>query len=143
MRRLLLLVVLSGAIVACQDKVALDLTLPKSDASVAGVFNLVDANGAVPPYDAFVTSTDDWTVLADRIVIDSVGGWADTTVYAVTSFSTGVDSTHFTASAGTYSLANGAVNFVMTAGGNSAFTGSVVGASLFVNFNGARYIYQK
>jgi hypothetical protein len=48
-----------------------------------------------------------------------------------------------TTSAGTYSIANGQINFVMTEGGTATFVGSVVVNNLAVNFNGQRYVYTR
>jgi hypothetical protein len=145
MRRLFLLLIVSvaGGTTACARDNNPDLTLPITDTNVVGTFNLISANGRVLPYRAFVTSTAQWDVAADRIVIAADNTWADTTTYNVADFTTGAVSSQSTATAGTYKIANGQIQFVMTAGGTSIFAGSVTQNTLSVLFNGQPFTYTR
>jgi hypothetical protein len=44
---------------------------------------------------------------------------------------------------GTYTIADGHINFTMTTGGTSTFTGAVTGNTLLVSFKGTSYIYTR
>ncbi|HEX4684768.1 MAG TPA: hypothetical protein VH277_18770 [Gemmatimonadaceae bacterium] len=119
------------------------LTLPITDTNVVGSFNLTSANGRVLPYTAFLTSTAQWDVAADRIVIAADNTWADTTSYNVSDLTTGAVTSQSTATAGTYKIANGQIQFVMTDGGTAIFAGAVQGNTLSVLFNGQPFIYAR
>ena len=144
MRRsfLLMLVSVVGATAACarEDNT---LTLPPTDTNVVGTFNLISANGRALPYTAIVTSTEQWDVAADRIVLAADNTWADTTTYNVANLTTGEVSSRATATAGTYKIANSQIQFVMTTGGTSIFAGAVQGNQLNVLFSGQPFVYTR
>jgi hypothetical protein len=142
-RTVLLLIVSSISLAAACGGDNKDLTLPPTEANVVGTFNLTSANGRLLPYTAFVTSTAQWDLAADRIVIAADNTWADTTSYNVTDFSSGAVTPQLTATAGTYKIANGQIQFVMTVGGTSIFAGAVTGSTLSVLFNGQPFTYTR
>src|SRR5262249_11177440 len=129
MRHLRLLLVLA-AVTACNNDPGVDLTLPKTDADVAGAFRLTFANGLTPPFNTTVTTTELWTLTSDVMFVSANNTWADTTTYQVTSLSDGTQTNRQTASAGTYDIANNQINFVMTTGGSVTFEGAVTQGSL-------------
>jgi len=141
------LLVLCAALVlgACNSLDAPDqnITLPPTDADVAGTFILTSANGNVPPYTAGGNNLEVWTLMNDRIVIHGDQTWADTTNYSVQRQSDGAAHDSSTATSGTYAITDGRINFKMTQGGGAVFVGSVVGNDLSVNFNGALFHYQR
>ena len=144
MRRLALFVlVICGVTAAACTRRSDTFTLPVSDTNVTGTFTLRTANGQVPPFTAIVTTTEQWQLTFDEIILAANNTWVDTTNYAVTSFVDGSQRTQATSSAGTYTLTNGQINFIMTTGGNAIFAGAVTGNTLSVLFNGAPYVYTR
>jgi ABC-type Fe3+-hydroxamate transport system substrate-binding protein len=139
-RRLAFLIA-TAAIAACTTNETTEVSLPQTDANVTGTFNLTSANGKELPYQAVVTTTEVWTLTADKIVIQPNNTWVDTTNYSVQSRLDQTITGRGSVTSGTYAIANGQINFTMTAGGSSTFVGAVTGSTLQVNFNGSRYVY--
>lgn len=125
---------------ACQSS-STDFHLGPTDANVAGQFTLVSINSAPLPVQAVLTTTESWALTSDTLSITPDGKWAETTVYIVTQLSDGSTSTRTTNSGGTYTIANQAINFVLTSGGTAAFTGSVQGSTLTLLYNGGHFFY--
>jgi hypothetical protein len=120
-----------------------DVSLAPTSTDVAGSYNLISANGTAPPFAAFATSTQNWTLVADTISITPPNAWAEATKYSVTSLLDNSTSTQFTIVSGTYAIANGQILFTMTQGGTFQFPGSVTGSTLTIIFTGKRFIYTK
>jgi hypothetical protein len=118
------------------------LTLPVTDANVAGNYLLTASNGRTLPIIAFVTADEEYDLTSDQFVIGADNTWGETTNYTVTSFSTGATRTTSSQSIGTYAIASGHINFTIT-DGNIAFTGSVTSNKLTVLFNGGQFVYQR
>lgn len=125
---------------ACQSSSS-DFHLGPSDANVAGQFTLVSINSAPLPVPAVLTTTESWSLTSDTLSITTDGQWTETTVYVVTQLSDGSTSNRTTASAGTYTIANQTINFVLTTGGTASFTGSVQGSTLTLLYNGGHFFY--
>lgn len=142
MRRLRLVVLLVAA-ASCQNEPRLDLTLPPTEADVTGTFFLAEANGVQPPFDTQISTTSRQTLTSDAMYVAANNTWADTTNYIVTNLADGTQIPQQTASAGTYTIANGQINFVMTVGGTIMFQGAVNSGSLIVNYGNKRFIYTK
>jgi hypothetical protein len=147
MRRLHLIVAACAAVVSIAACTNTDhppeFTLPTTDADVAGTFNLTSANGRALPYTAGLSATQELDVAADQIVIASNNTWVDTVQYVVTDLASGNATQTSEATAGTYTIANGKIQFVMTTGGTSIFAGAVTGNTLTVLFNGQPFVYTR
>lgn len=145
MRRIALLLAAAATLAACQteDTPPDALTLPTTETAVAGSYTLSLANGRTVPFDAVVTTAEVWQLTGDKIVLSANGTWVDSTTYVVTNRTVNSTSNKLTASAGTYTIANGQINFLMTEGGSTAFVGAVVSNTLYVNFSGLRYTYNR
>jgi len=120
----------------------IDTSLKPTSTNVAGSFNLVSANGTAPPFAAFTTSTADWTLVSDTIVVAN-NTWTEATKYSVLSLLDNSTSTQFTVVSGTYAIANAQINFTMTQGGTVTFPGSVTGDTLTIIFSGRRFLYTR
>ena len=145
MRRFVALCGAMALLAACTNldsPTNVDFELPTTDANVVGTFILRSANGLVPPYVVTSNSAGTQTLLNDRIVLNSNLTWADTTNYEI-DLATGETQVGGTATAGTYSIANGKINFVMTTNGSTNFTGAVVADTLKVSFQGRPFIYAR
>jgi hypothetical protein len=142
--RALYCVLFAAAVAACGSSTEPtgDVSLSPTSTDVAGTYNLVSANGTVPPFAAFATSTADWTLVADTVAITGTA-WTEATTYFVTSLLDNTTSTQFTVVGGTYAIANSQINFTMTQGGSATFAGSVTGNTLTLIFMGKRFIYTK
>ena len=143
MRRLALLLAVLAASACGNTGDTSSLDLPETETNVTGTFNLSLANGRTVPFDAIVTSAETWTLTADKIVLSADNTWVDSTNYVIYNNTFGSSTPHATATAGTWAIESGAINFVMTSGGNVSFVGSVVANNLAVNFNGVRYVYTR
>src|SRR5215468_9557809 len=81
-------VVLAAAVVLCgcgsSTEPTGDISLSPTSTDVAGSFNLISANGTAPPFAAFSTSTQDWTLAADTVSIATPNTWTEATKYFVT-----------------------------------------------------------
>jgi hypothetical protein len=141
--RRLAILFLAASVVACSDDVQSGLTLPTTDANVTGTFNLSFANGQPLPYTAQVSQTQITTINSDKIVILANNSWVDTTNYAYVNRIDGSAITKGSATAGTWTITNGQIQFTMTTGGASTFVGAVVNNSLQVDFNKIRYVYSR
>ena len=143
MRRLL---ALCGAIAlaACHnlDSPVPDFPLPTTDANVTGTFLLRSANGNTPPFIISANAAGTQTLLDDRIVLHDDLTWADTTNYRI-DLASGESSVGGTATAGSYNISNGRINFTMTTGGSSTFAGAVVGNTLTVVSQNVPFIYTR
>ena len=72
--------------------------------------------------------------MSDAIVIAADNTWNETTNYHVFALSDGDASDHAdSVVSGTYTIANGEINFTMTAGGTATFIGSVTGNTLIAH----------
>jgi hypothetical protein len=142
MRRLTLLIA-ALVVAACTTNETTEMTLPQTDANIVGSFDLTSANGKELPYQAVVTTSEVWTLTADKIVIQPNNTWVDTTSYSVLNRLDQSTAGRGSVTSGTYAVANGQINFTMTSGGSATFVGAVTGATLQVNFNGARYVYTR
>jgi hypothetical protein len=140
---LLLAVVVAVACGGSTEPAKVDLSLSPTSTSVAGTFNLISANGTAPPFPAFSTTTQDWTLAADTVTIAANNTWTEATKYLVTSLFDGSTTTQYTVVAGSYAIANGQINFTMLQGGSSTFIGSVTDNMLTLIFNAKRFIYTK
>jgi hypothetical protein len=118
------------------------LTLPTTDANVVGTFLLRSANGNVPPYIVAANNAGTQTLLDDRIVLSSDLTWADTTDYEV-DLATGERNVGLTATAGTYNINAGQINFTMSTGGTLTFAGAVLGDTLYVLSQNHPFVYQR
>jgi len=142
MRRLPLL--LSALVVlGCSSDNSERLTLPVTDANVVGAYSLTSSNGRSLPFIVLLSADEEWDITSDQFVIASDNTWAETTNYLITSLSTGGTRTSSTQASGTYAISKGQINFAMTAGGNTPFTGSVTGNILSLLFNGGHFLYSK
>jgi hypothetical protein len=142
MRRLSLL--LSALVVlGCTSDNSDRLTLPITDTNVVGTYSLTSSNGRTLPFIVLLTSDEEWDITSDQFVIAADNTWSETTNYLITAVSTGATRTSSTQASGTYAIANGQINFTMTAGGSTPFTGSVTGNILSLLFNGGHFLYSK
>ena len=147
MRRLPFVVAACAAIVSIAACTNTDhppeFTLPTTDADVAGTFNLTSANGRSLPYTAGLSANQELDVVGDQIVIASNNTWVDTVQYVVTDLVSGAATQTAEGTAGTYTVADGKIQFVMTSGGTSIFAGAVTGNTLTVLFNGQPFVYTR
>jgi hypothetical protein len=104
---------------------------------------LTSSNGRSLPFIVLLSADEEWDITSDQFVIASDNTWAETTNYLITSLSTGGTRTSSTQASGTYAISKGQINFAMTAGGNTPFTGSVTGNILSLLFNGGHFLYSK
>jgi hypothetical protein len=143
--RALYCLMLAAVVAGCGSSTepAADVSLLPTSTDVVGTFNLISANGTAPPFPAFVTSTADWTLVADTVAITATNTWTETTKYFVTNLFDNSTTTQYTVVAGTYAIANGQINFVMTQGGSVTFPGSVTGNTLTIIYTGKRFIYSR
>jgi hypothetical protein len=132
------------ALAACQNLDAPhdDFTLPTTETNVVGTFLLTSANGQVPPYVVAANTEGTEFLVDDRIVLNDDLTWADTTNYR-TELTAGGTNASATATAGSYNISDGHINFTMTTGGNATFLGSVIGNTLTVNFRQHPYVYSR
>lgn len=121
----------------------IDISLAPTSNDVAGAFNLISANGTAPPFNAFATATQGWTLVSDSLSLVADKTWVESTKYLVTSFIDNSTSTQYTVVSGTYLIANGKINFTMTQGGTSTFIGSVTANTLTMVFNNTKFVYTK
>ena len=122
---------------------SLDLLDP-TDTVIAGSYDLVAINGLPLPSTTKVNAAQAIEVDAERIVIGADRSWADTSTTVIVDLASGNNSApSLTISAGTLDITNGAINFVTTTGGGSAFKGSVRNDTLTVLFTGTRFLYVK
>lgn len=145
MRRLItfILGVAGIATVGCSTHDASQIPLQPTDSVVTGAFSLTLANGNPLPLEAFQTNTDLWAIAGEKIVLSQDLSWTDTTSYQVFSLATNAERDTISTAGGTYSVANGQINFSTTANGTLAFTGSVTGNILVVLLQGSRFVYTK
>ncbi len=116
--------------------------LDPTDSNIAGSFDLVSVNGLPLPSSTQVNVEQAVEVQAERIVIGTDRTWADTSTTVIIDIVDGSSGPPtLTASSGTLAIKSGTINFVTTAGGGSAFTGSVHADTLDVLFNGTRFVY--
>jgi hypothetical protein len=130
-------------ICGCGSDAVVDPTLGPTDANVVGTFLLTASNGRSLPLVARLTSDEEWDLTSDQFVIVADNTWNELTSYRVTTFATGAVSTQQSVSSGTYSIANNQINFVMTVGGSTSFTGSVTGKTLALLYNGGQFLYSR
>jgi len=142
MRRLWI-VAIAACVFGCRSGTEVDTGLVATSTDVVGAFNLLAANGQAPPFTAFVTQTEQWTLVADTLSIAADNSWNERTSYVVLALSDGSTTSRASSVSGTYSIANGQINFVETAGGTDAFPGSVTGNVLTLVFNGKRFLYSR
>ena len=120
-----------------------DLTLPLTDANVVGTYSLTSSNGRSLPFTVLLTADEQWVITSDQFVIAADNTWSETTNYLITALSTGGTRTSSTQASGGYAISSGQINFTMTAGGSTPFTGSVTGNVLSLLFNGGHFLYSK
>ena len=142
MRRFAVIVALSVAIVGCNQSQE-TIGLSPTDANVAGSFSLVLANGQSLPLLVSLSSTEEWDLVNDQLVIDAAGQWNETTSYNITNLQSGAQRDTAGTTAGTYTVANGQINFAITTTPKGTFTGSVTGNTLIVLYNGSRFAYSR
>lgn len=151
MRRLSVLRALAAfALIGCSNSDHLvNVELPATSPNVIGTFALTSSNGVAPPFTVITTATEQWRLLADALVIAADGTWSETSTYRVFAVNNGVtiitDSTlvRQLVVSGHYDIANGEINFFMTAGGTGNFVGSVSGDALIIVFEGKRFGYSR
>jgi hypothetical protein len=141
MRRRPLVWIVALLLVACSSDHDVNLALPPTSTNVTGTFVLTDANGIAPPFSAFLTSTEQWRLQSDVIVVAANGTWTEKTDYLVVTLADGTSQPRQIIVAGTYRLVNGQISFTMVEGGSSGFFGSVTGNALIILFNGKRFTY--
>jgi len=136
---------LASLVAACggSTEPTIDTSLKPTSSNVAGTFNLISANGTAPPFEARLTSTADWTLVSDTIVVAANSTWTEATQFSVVSLLDNSTSTQFSLVSGSYVIANGQINFTMTDGGTLKFPGSVTGDTLTIIFSGARFLYTR
>jgi hypothetical protein len=134
---------LVAALIGCSSSSEPTTTLPVTSPDVVGTFALTSSNGVVPPFTAFTTATEQWNLQSDFFAIAPDGTWTETTNYLVFLLADGSSSTRQSVVSGTYSIANGQINFVMTTGGTSTFAGAVSGNALLIVFNGKPFGYTR
>lgn len=139
MRRLPLALLLV-ALASC-DRSVPALTLPPTDAAVAGSYGLTLVNGRSLPFPAVITSDAEYDLTSDRIDISTEGTWSETTNYNVISLSNSAVTTQQTVTSGTYTVSPTVITFTRVSGGALIFTGSVTGTTLSLLFNGGAFIY--
>ena len=132
MRRRPLVWIVALLLVACSSDHDVNLALPPTSTNVTGTFVLTDANGIAPPFSAFLTSTEQWRLQSDVIVVAANGTWTEKTDYLVVTLADGTSQPRQIIVAGTYRLVEG---------GSSGFFGSVTGNALIILFNGKRFTY--
>ena len=138
------LVLLVAAAVGCGAAAAgADLTLAPTDADVTGTFNLQTSNGQLLPVSFILKQAQVWSLVADQIILSADNTWVETSTFIVTDLTTGVKTNTQSVVSGTYSIASGKINFIMTVGGNTAFAGSVTGNTLSLVLNGGRFVYSR
>jgi hypothetical protein len=141
MRRLLLCVLIAAT--ASCDRSVPPFTLAPTDTNVAGSYALSLVNGRILPIlGAVITSTDQYDLAADQMILSADGTWSETTTYNVTSFATNGVSQQHTVTSGTYAVGAGVITFTRVAGGALTFTGSVTGNTLTLILNG-QFIYSR
>ena len=83
MRRIALL--LSALVVlGCSSDNSDELTLPLTDADVAGTYSLTSSNGRSLPFTVLLTADEQWIITSDQFVIASDNTWSETTNYLIT-----------------------------------------------------------
>jgi hypothetical protein len=90
-----------------------------------------------------VTTTEVWSLTADKLMLQANNTWVDSIAYSVVNRFDQSTTGRGSVTSGTWAIANGQINFTMTSGGTSTFAGAVVGSTLQVNYNGARYVYSR
>jgi len=129
MRRLAAALALCATMIGCAES-SVTFTLPTTDTNVAGTFSLVAANGQPLPLVAQITQSEQWNLSADKLVLDPAGTWSEATTYTVLTLASGATRDTVANTIGTYAIANGQINFIVTTAPGGAFTGSVTGKSL-------------
>src|SRR5262249_11933140 len=114
-----------------------------TDTNVAGSFSLVAANGQPLPIVAALTTTEQWNLAGDKLVLDAAGTWGGTTTYTVLTLASGATRDTVANTIGTYVVANGQINFTITTPPGGAFTGSVTGKTLTLLYNGGTFSYSR
>jgi len=142
MRRLAAALVLCAAMIGCAESSA-TFTLPTTDANVTGTFSLVAANGQPLPIVAQLTPTEQWNLSADKLVLDTLGKWTETTTYTVLTLASGATRDTLANTIGTYAIANGQINFIVTTPPGGGFTGSVTGKTLTLLYSGGTFQYTR
>ena len=142
MRRAALLVS-ALVVLGCSSDNSDELTLPLTDADVAGTYSLTSSNGRSLPFTVLLTADEQWVITSDQFVIGADNTWSETTNYEITALSTGGTRTSSTQASGGYAISSGQIKFTMTAGGTTSFTGSVTGNILSLLFNGGHFLYSK
>ena len=141
MRRISLLLSALVVLGCSSDKET--LTLPTTDANVVGTYSLTSSNGRSLPFTVVLTAEEQWLITSDQFVIAGDNTWSETSNYLITTLATGATRTSSTQASGAYAISNGQINFTMTAGGTTPFTGSVTGNILSLLFNGGHFLYTK
>jgi hypothetical protein len=143
MRRFLI-ALLATAVLGCGSDDIPAPTLPVTSTDVQGDYALRSANGSIPPFVAFTTTTGEaWELASDKMFVKSDGTWSETTLYIVHKVSDGTSNSKESVVSGTYAITNGQINFVMTQGGTDKFAGAVTGTELRLLYNGRLFIYAR
>ena len=118
--------------------------LNPTDTAIAGSYDLMTIAGLPLPSTTKVNAGQAIEIDAERIVIGTDRSWTDTSTTVIVDLVNGNNSPPTqTISSGTLNITNGAINFVTTVGGGSAFKGSVRNDTLTVLFTGTQFIYVK
>jgi hypothetical protein len=147
MRRLvltLLVATTAGLATAGCDRSVPPFTLAPTDSvGISGSYGLNFVNGRIlPVLGAVITTTDQYDLAADQMILSTEGTWSETTTYNVTSFATNAVSQQRTVTSGTYAVGTGVITFTRISGGALTFTGSVTGNTLTLILNG-QFIYTR
>ena len=142
MRRVLLALLATAGLIGCQ-KTGGEFILGPTDANVSGTFALKDINGGLLPVVARQTTTEQWDLTADTMVVAGDSTWAETSRYTVTVFADGATRQEQTRAAGVYRITNAQIAFTMLVGGTATFTGAVQGNTLTVLYNDAHFTYSR
>jgi hypothetical protein len=143
MRRFPLFLLVAAAVGCGAAAPGADLTLAPTDADVTGTFNLQTSNGQLLPVNFVLNQVQVWSLVADQIVLAADNTWAETSTFVVTDVTTSVTTNTQSVVSGTYSITSGQINFIMTVGGSTNFSGSLTGNTLSLVLNGGRYVYSR
>jgi len=137
------LVVMAVVALGCKDAIPVLTLDPTDTANVTGTFQMLFDNGTPLPVPTAVSTVQEEDLVADQLILSSDNSWAETSSFVITSQVDGSQTSQTNHYAGTYAIANGAINFTVTAGASVAFMGSLKGDTLNVLENGSHYIYQR
>lgn len=122
-----------------------DVGLSPTETNVTGTFTLQTSDGVALPLLAGYTQDGKTEIdmAGDQMTLAADNTWSEVTSFRFTSLVDFSTTSQATNSAGTYSISNGKINFVMTSGGSESFSGSVIGNTLQLAYKGSRLVYTR